>query len=329
MDYVELKEGVRVSRFSLGTWAFSGAAIWGENEESDSIRTIRMAVDNGVNLLDTAAAYGDGASEVVLGKAVKGIRDKVMIATKAVAADLAYDRVIASCEASLERLGVDCIDLYQIHWPSRVVPMEETLRAFERLKSDGKVAHMGVCNFGVRCLGGVAGVGVLTDQLPYNILWRQIEHGVTDAAKAADISIWPYCPLGQGLLTGKFKTVEDVPLARRQTRYYSGEWKAGRHSDTGFEKEIFGFLADLGKIADETGYSMAALSLSWLRSRPGVGSVLIGARSEAQLADNLKTFGTVVPTDVLARVSALSDALKPHMGENADMWENADGGRVY
>ncbi len=157
MEYVELRKGLNVSKFALGTWAFSGAAIWGPNEEDESIRTIRMAVDLGVNFLDTATAYGDSVSETVLGKAIKGIRDKVVLATKVVAAELAYDDVIASCEGSLQRMGVDCIDLFQIHWPNQDIPMDETLRAFDKLKADGKIKYMGVCNFGVQCLDQIKG----------------------------------------------------------------------------------------------------------------------------------------------------------------------------
>ncbi len=322
MEYVELRKGLKVSKFALGTWAFSGAAIWGPNEEDESIRTIRMAVDLGVNFLDTATAYGDGVSEIVLGKAVKGIREKVVLATKVVAAELAYDDVIASCEGSLQRMGVDCIDLFQIHWPNQDIPMEETLRAFDKLKADGKIQHMGVCNFGVQCLDQIKGYGAVTNQLPYNILWRQIEHGISQASQADNVSLWPYCPLAQGLLTGKFASVEDVPLARRQTRYYSSEWKAGRHTDAGFEKEIFGFLGKLRKVAEQSGFSMETLSLVWLKNQPGVGSVLIGARSEKQLRENVAAFDASVPADVMAEVSRLSDELKPQMGTNPDMWQS-------
>lgn len=327
MDFSELRNGMKVSRFSLGTWGFSGAAVWGPNEEDESIRTIRLAIDLGVNFLDTAAIYGAGKAETILGKAIKGMRDKAIIATKVLAADLGYDSVIRCCESSMERLGVDYIDIYQIHWPSPTIPAEETLRAFDKLKADGKIGAMGVCNFGPKYIGEFGKHDIVTSQLPYNLLWRQVEAGAVPDAIADGMSIWPYCPLAQGLLTGKFTTVDDVPPGRRQTRYYSSEWKQGKHTDPGFEKEIFAFLGELRTLSEATGYSMAAMALAFLKTRPGVGSVLVGARSEAQLRQNLETFETTVPDDVMSQVMRLSDALKPKMGTNADMWFS--DGRIY
>lgn len=329
MDYVDIGLDRKVSRFSLGTWSFSGAKIWGPSEEEDSIRTIRLAVDLGINLLDTAQKYGDGVSEAVLGKAVKGIRDKVLLATKVHIASLGYDDVIAECERSLARLGTDYLDIYQIHWASKVIPFEETLGAFEKLKNDGKVRAIGVCNFGVKSIAAAAGHTIVTNQLPYNLIWRQVEDEIVPASVKSGMSIWPYCPLAQGLLTGKFKSVEDVPLGRRETRYYSSEWKQGSHSDPGFEKEIFAFLADLRQLAATSGYAMSALALAFLKTRPGVGSVLIGARNETQLRENLATFEATVPDDLLGEVVRLADVLKPKMGTNPDMWQSADGGRYF
>ena len=327
MDFVELRNGLKVSRLSLGTWGFSGAAVWGPNEEGESIRTIRLAMELGVNFFDTAAIYGGGAAETILGKAIKGVRDNVVIATKVLAADLGYDNVIARCESSMERLGVDYIDLYQIHWPNPAIPFDETLRAFDKLKADGKIGAMGVCNFGATLVNGFAGHGLVTSQLPYNLLWRQVEDGAIPAAMADGMSIWPYCPLAQGLLTGKFRSIDDVPLARRQTRYYSSEWKQGKHTDAGFEKEIFPFVGELVALSEKTGYSVAAMALTFLKTRPGVGSVLVGSRNETQLRQNLETFETVVPGDVMDEVVRLSNALKPRMGTNADMWFS--DGRIY
>ncbi len=328
MDYVEMLNGMKASRYSLGTWGFSGAAVWGPNEEDESISTIRLAVDLGVNLFDTAAMYGNGLAETILGKAIQGLRDRVYVATKVRIGKLRYDEVIQECEDSLRRLGIEHIDLYQIHWPDPVVPLEETLRAFDKLKADGKIGAMGVCNFGPQCVAACKGRGAVANQLPYNLLWRQVEDVIIPDSIAAGMSIWPYCPLAQGLLTGKFHSVEDVPLNRRQTRYYSSDWKQGRHSDPGFEREIFAFLAELNALSGETGYGMAAMALAFLKTRPGVRSVLVGARNEKQLRDNLATFATVIPDDVMAKVLRLSDALKPKMGVNPDMWVSENGGRL-
>ena len=331
MEFAVLKAvGFKVSKFALGTWSFSGSKNWGPNDEKESIDTIHMALDAGVNILDTAPKYNDGAAEVILGKAIKGRRDKVIVATKAYSDELTVEALARACEASLKRLGTDYIDLYQIHWPSRTIPIAgETMPAFEKLKEAGKVRAIGVCNFGVKCVEGTKGHAVATNQLPYSLLWRQIEDEIVPGCQAQDISIWPYCPLAQGLLTGKFKQVEDVPLPRRSVRFYSGAWKQGLHSDGGFEKEIFEFLPKLQAVADKAGLPMAALALSFCRQRPGVDSVLVGARSRQQLQENLKIFDTPVPPEILAEAIRLSDELKPKMGKNPDLWQSENGGRFF
>ncbi|MDR2392372.1 MAG: aldo/keto reductase, partial [Planctomycetota bacterium] len=312
MEYAVLKTvGFKVSRFALGTWSFSGSKNWGPNDEKESVETIHMAIDSGVNFIDTAPKYNDGAAEIILGKAVKGRRDRIVVATKAYSDELTSAGMAQACEASLKRLGTDYIDLYQVHWPSRNVPFAETMGAFEKLKKEGKIRAIGVCNYGVACIDGLKGHAVAANQLPYNLLWRQVEDEIIPKSMGQGISIWPYCPLAQGLLTGKYTSVEDVPLARRETRFYSGTWNQGRHNDTGFEQEIFGFLPRLQKAADKAGQPMAALALAFLRNRPGVDSVLIGARSRQQFRDNLAMFDAQVSPDDLAEVVRLSDELKP------------------
>ena len=320
---------IEIPRLSLGTWAFSGAKIWGANEEADSIKTVHAALDAGVTLLDTAEKYGDGKSEEVLGKAVKDRRDRAIVATKVYTDALHYDDVIAHCDASLKRLDTDYIDLYQIHWPSREIPHDETFRAFEDLKRAGKVRAIGVCNYGPKALDEIAGRGVVTNQLPYSLIWRLVEKGIVQKSVDNNIAVWAYSPLAQGLLTGKFRSIDDVPLGRRETRFYSGKWQQGRHNDVGFEDEIFAFLDIFAKFCEETGYPMSTLALAFLKKAPGVGSILVGARNTAQLEQNLAAFNADVPDDVVARMVALSEDLKACMGDNADLWENRDGGRRY
>ena len=288
MDYFELgKDRVRASRLALGTWAFSGAKLWGDNPEEDSIRTIHMALERGVNLIDTADRYGDGFAERVLGKALRGRRQDAVVATKVYTDKLGYDDVLRCCEDSLRRLETDRIDLYQIHWPSREIPLEETFRAFETLKRDGKVREIGVCNFGKEDLAAAAAYGVALNQLPYSLVWRVIEREILPACRVHSVPVWAYVPLGQGLLSGKYRTIDDVPLHRRETRLYSSAWAQGKHSDPGFEAELFALLDALRVLSDESGCTMAELALSFLKSRDGLAAILLGARSEAQLEQNL------------------------------------------
>ena len=330
MDYVGLKDtDMKVSRLSFGTWSLSGSKNWGPNDEKESMDVINLAIDLGINFIDTAAKYNDGVAEQIVGKAIKNRRSEVILGTKVHTALLGYDDVLKECEGSLERLGTDYLDLYQIHWPSRTIPADETMRAFEKLKSDGKIRAIGICNSGAGAIASFAEHNVVTNQLPYSLIWRQIETGVIPAARRAGMLVWAYCPLAQGLLTGKFRTVEDVPLPRRETRFYSGAWKQGLHNDTGFEKEIFAFLPRLQALADKAGVGMATLALQYLKTNPDVGSVLIGARNGDQLRENLKMFEAAVPAAIMDEVRALSDELKPKMGTNPDLWQDKDGGRFF
>ena len=330
MEYLKLQNAdFEIPKLSLGTWAFSGAKIWGANEEKDSIDTIHAALDAGITLLDTAEKYGDGKSEEVLGKAVKDRRDKAIVATKVYSDCLHYDDVIAHCEASLKRLDTDYIDLYQIHWPNPEIPQEETFRAFEKLKQDGKVRSAGVCNYAQKGLEEIKDYGAVTNQLPYSLIWRLVEKGIVQKSKENGIAVWAYSPLAQGLLTGKFRSIDDVPMGRRETRFYSGKWQQGRHNDVGFEKEIFAFLDVFADLCTETGYPMATLALAFLKNADGVGSILMGARNVGQLEQNLNAFNTDVPDDVIRQITDLSEGLKAAMGDNADLWENRNGGRMY
>lgn len=331
MEYFKLYDSeLTFSRMAMGTWGFSGVKLWGESDDNVAIRTISAAIDAGVTVFDTAARYGDGRSEEVLGRAVKGKRDRVVICDKVHTAFLGYDDVISQCEASLKRLGTDYIDIFQIHWPSKEIPLEETVAAYEKLKRDGKIREIGVCNFGPRCIRDIRGHRVVTNQLPYSLIWRLIEkNDVLQKSVDSHMTVWAYCPLGQGLLTGKYRSIDDVPMGRRGTRFYNGAWKQGRHSDGGFETEIFAFLDRLRLVVDETGIPMAALALAFLKAQKHVSSVLIGSRTPQQLAQNLASFETEVPQEVVLRITRLSEDLKASMGTNADLWENEDGGRMF
>lgn len=329
------KQNLTIPRLSLGTWVFSGTRVWGETDTDESVATIHAALDRGMNLLDTAEGYGNGKSEEVVGLAIHDRRSRVLLASKVLAANMSADALIASCELSLKRLGTDYLDIYQLHWPSRTIPMEETVGALNKLVAQGKVRHVSVCNFNDHFLSRyaeVAGQKPLMNQLPYNAAWRMAERFMPEdaAAAAADDNtlrpVWAYSPLAQGLLTGKFRTLEDVPLYRRDNRMYSSAYQLGRHNGNGYERQIFDFLAELLAIQERTGISVSALSLNFLRSRKSVASILVGCRSRKQLTDNLRAFEAVVPTEVMEEVDARSLRLKGLMGPNPDLWEGTDDG---
>ncbi len=329
MDYFRLKDSdIRFSRLALGTWGFSGAKVWGPNDDEVSINTIHMALDNGVTAFDTSERYGDGHAEEILGKAMKGRRDKVLVCAKVRFPH--HDEIISHCESSLKRLGTDYIDVYQAHWPFKDVPMEETMGAFEELKAAGKIREIGVCNFGPGALEASKEHKIVTNQLPYSLLWRVIEkNGTIDRSVELGMSIWAYVPLAQGLLSGKYLRLEEVPVNRRATRFYDSKWQQGRHSDGGFEDIIFPFLNKLKAVCDESGYSMIEVAFAFLKRNPAISSILVGVRDQSQLKMNLEAFKREVPKDVVDAATRLSEPLKEAMGDNADLWENQDGGRIF
>ncbi len=329
MDYTTLCGGeLKVSRLSLGTWAFSGAKIWGESDEQAAINTVHCALDAGINLIDTAEKYGDGKSEEVVGRALEGHRSQAVLATKVYTDALHYDDVIAHCDASLKRLKTDYIDIYQIHWPNPDIPAEETFRAFEDLKKAGKIRFASVCNAGENCITELQQYGVAMNQLPYSLVWRVAEKKIIPATEKAGVYVWAYSPLAQGLLTGKFRSIDDVPMGRRETRFYSGAWKQGRHNDPGFEKEIFAFLDTLADFCEENNCKMAEVAMNFLKAQERVGSILVGARSVQQLEQNIGSFESVMDAAALEDIVRRSDDLKAVMGDNADLWQG-DGGRFY
>lgn len=322
------KSGIMVSGLALGTWAYSGATVWGESDNKAAIETIHCALERGVNLIDTADRYGNGKSEEVVGEALKDRRDKAVLATKVYTDKLRYDDVIASCEASLKRLQTDYIDLYQIHWPNPEVPAEETFRAFEDLKKAGKIRIAGVCNAGVTFSAQLAGYEVAMNQLPYSLIWRVAEKKIIPASMAAGIPVCAYSPLAQGLLTGKFRRIEDVPVGRRETRFYKSTWTPCRHTDNGYEDEIFAFIDVLMAFCEKNGLKPTEVAMSFLKRRPEVQTVLVGARSIRQLEQNIAAYEKAIPDSLMDEIEKASDPLKEIMGDNADMWVG-DGGRFF
>lgn len=317
----------KVSDLSLGTWTFSGAKVWGACDETEAIQTVHDALDYGINLVDTAEGYGDGQAELILGKAIRDRRHKVVLASKVLRNKINYDDLILSCENSLKRLQTDYIDIFQIHWPNTDISPEDTFRAFERLKKDGKILNVGVCNHGNGALQLIEQYDIVTNQMPYSLLWRVTEQYFGSVMEEKEIMLWAYSPLAQGLLTGKYKALEDVPIHKRTTRMYDSKWGAGRHTDHGFEEEIFLFLEELFCLCSKSGYSMSSIALNFLKLQKHVGSVLVGARTRKQLEENRIAFETIVPIEIMEQVLQLSDKLKPKLGNNADLWENSYNGK--
>jgi myo-inositol catabolism protein IolS len=317
------KSDLLVSVVAMGCWALAGDATWGPQAEADSVATVHAALDAGVSLFDTAEGYGGGDSETMLGRALAGRRHEAVIATKVSRANLSAAEVQQACENSLRRLQTDYVDLYQIHWPSRTVPLAETLEALDRLREQGKVRAIGVCNFGVLDLSDLLAIGwAETNQLPYNLLWRAVEYEIRQKCVDEGIGILCYSALAQGLLTGKFSSPDEVPEGRARTRLFSVEWPQARHGEPGCEREVFAALEQIRYICTEIGQPMATVALAWLLHQPGVTSVIAGARRPDQIRQTVQAVDLALMPEILARLTEATEEVKHIIGPNPDMWQS-------
>lgn len=322
MQYQMLGQSdLHVSTYALGCWPFAGGRVWGDQDDAASIATVHAALDAGINFFDTAEAYEAGTSERVLGQALLGRRDKAIIATKVAPNHLAAADVFAACEQSLRYLQTDYIDLYLIHWPNWKIPLAETVGALEKLKQQGKIRAIGVCNFGVQDLTEILQLHpIVTNQLPYSLLWRVIEREILPACLANHVGLMCYSPLAQGLLTGRYTGAAEVPAGLARTRYYASSRSDGAHGEAGCEDEVFAALAEIRQMADEIGQPMAALSLAWLRQQAGVNTILIGARTPEELQLNLPSLDLQLSPAVVQALNQATEPVKEKLGNNPDMW---------
>ena len=313
MEYRTLgRSGLKVSCMSLGTNAFGGRA-----DEASSIAVVHAALDAGVNLIDTADIYTGGESERIIGKALKGRRSQAVLATKVFNrmgpgpndAGLSRGHILDAVDASLRRLDLDYIDLYQLHDWDPGTPLEETLRTLDDLVRWGKVRYVGCSNFAawqmVKALGIAEREGLarfISSQPEYSPVNREIERELIPAGLAEGVGQLVYFPLAGGLLTGKYRQGEALPEGSRaltQGSRFVSRWLTERN---------FALAGHLAGIAAEAGVSLTHLTLAWVMAKPGVTSAIVGATKVPQLLDNLGACEVRLGAEVLAQVDATSAA---------------------
>ena len=310
-----------ISAVTLGCMTFTGDSNWGAQDEKDSIETVRAALDAGITSFDTAESYANGYTESLLGKALGDDRKKVTIFSKAAPDHLRRDDLIKACEQSLTRLGTDYIDLYQIHWPSREIPLDETIDAMLTLKKQGKIREIGVSNFGTCDLDDIIGFGcTVSDQLAYNMLFRGIEYSIVPKCIENNIGILTYSSLAQGLLSGKYKTAESFPEGRARTKVFSKKHPGVRHGGDGCEEIAFKAIDDIRNICAEIGEDMADVALAWSLAQPGITSVIAGGRTGAQALQNAKGADIKLSGDIVSRLCKATNSVKEFLGDDADPW---------
>lgn len=339
--------GLRLPVVGLGCWAFGGGEYWGAQSQDDVDQVVHAALDLGITYFDSAEAYNGGASETSLGLALRGRRDRALVGTKVNPSHAEPATLRAHCEASLRRLGTDWIDLYMVHWPlnpsairhftddaaliARPPALGPALETLETLKREGKLRHWGVSNFGVRQLEEVAALGFrpAADELAYNLLMRGIEAEVLPWCRAHGVGVLGYSALMQGLLSGKFTSIDELPPARTRTRHFAGTRKGSRHGGPGVEPEVLAAVQEISTVAAERGVAMGDLAIAWAVANPAVTCTIVGCRNRRQLEENVRALSTVLPPEVKTRLDRATDTVLSRLGPHIDYYQSVEESRSF
>ncbi len=289
----------RSSVLGLGCWVFGGVN-WGVQSDNDSLDAIKAGYDKGITHFDTAQSYGKGHSEELLGRALKGVREKVFIASKMMFTQ--KEKVEASISASLKRLRTDYIDLFYIHWPKKNADLEAMMEGMVRAREKGLIRGIGVSNFSIEQMERLLKVGQIdANQFCYNLLWRWPEHNLIPFCIQNGISIVTYSSIAQGILTGKFG---------KEIEFSSGDH---RKDTVLFEKELWPVVYDgverLKEIAALSGRSLLDLAIRWILARQGVSTVLVGARNSSQVQLNVKSLDGQIDDKILDELTQASNLI--------------------
>jgi aryl-alcohol dehydrogenase-like predicted oxidoreductase len=304
--------GLEISRVGFGAWAIGGGGWefgWGPQQDDESIAAIHRALELGVNWIDTAAAYGFGRSEEIVGRALRGLPERPYVFTKSSLLDdgtrhvrhvLKRDSILREAEGSLQRLGVDAIDLYQIHWPNPDEDIEEGWAAMAALKERGLVRHIGVSNFDVRQLRRIQSIApVETLQPPYSLIDRAAEAEVLPFAEREGIGVIVYSPMGSGLLTGgitreRIAAMPDDDWRKTDPRFT--EPQLTRH---------LALAARLRTVADRHNVSPGAVAVAWTLRNPAVDGAITGFRRPDQVDPVVAAAGLELTGQDLAEINAV------------------------
>jgi aryl-alcohol dehydrogenase-like predicted oxidoreductase len=320
MEYRQLgASGFRVPVLSFGTGTFGGKgelfSAWGNTDVAEAKRLVDVCLDAGLNMFDSADIYSDGIAESVLGEAIKGRRDRVLISTKATfrsgqdANDVGSSRfhLLKACNAALKRLGTDYIDLFQLHGFDAITPVEETLSTLDDLVRAGKIRYVGASNFSgwhlMKSLAVADRYGYpryIANQAYYSLIGRDYEWELMPLGLDQGVGAVVWSPLGWGRLTGKIRRGEPLPATSRLH-------KTGDIGPQVQDEYLYRVVDALDEIAKETGKSVPQIALNWLLQRPTVSNVVIGARNEEQLKQNLGAVGWNLTKEQVAKLDAASD----------------------
>ena len=320
MEYIQLSgTDIKTSEIGLGTWAIGGW-MWGGTEEKSAIEAIHAALDKGINLIDTAPVYGFGTSEKITGKALKDSpvpRDKIVLATKValdwkdeqVFRNASADRINKEIEDSLERLQTDYVDLYQVHWPDHNTSVEETAKALQKLKDQGKIRAIGVSNFDTNQIEEFRKYADLSSvQPPYNLFERDIEKDVLPYCEKNNLTTLLYSSLCRGLLTGKMKpdsSWEGDDLRNADPKYQSPR----------YEQYLYAVQKLDDYVRTHHGKRVIHLAIRWILQQPGANIPLWGSRKPSQLDALDEVYGWQLSEDDMKAIDdILAKTIKDPVG---------------
>lgn len=297
---------LEITPIILGTWGIGGPPFWSERDMATSFRTIRKALDLGINMIDTAPAYGFGKAEEVIGKAIIGKRDAVVIATKCglrwkgetlaeLYRDLSPESIREEVEQSLRRMNIDKIDLYQIHWPDPNTPLEATMSTMARLQEEGKIVEIGVSNFDEALLEEAGKYAKIVSLQPkYNMLERDIESGLLPWCRQREIGVIAYSPLASGALSGKY--TKDSKFSDWRGKGDVGVFREENWS-AAMEK-----VEKLQEVAEDFGFLLPQMALRWVIEQPGISGAIVGANIPEDIEDTARCLELRMPEDVMEAI---------------------------
>jgi len=309
--------GIRISPVLMGTWQ-AGKTMWTGIDDVETQKAIRAAYDAGINAFDTAEVYGNGHSERILGKALAGVRDRVVIMTKVFSNHLKYNQVIKACERSLKNLQTDYIDLYQVHWPpgsfgQAAVPMQETMEALVDLTRQGKIRAIGVSNFNRQQLESAAQhAAIVSLQSPYSLFWRHVEADAAGFCRKNGLSILAYSPMAQGVLTGRFGP---------DHKFEKGDHRSSnRLFHPPLSQHVQAALEQFKPIAAAKGVSMGQLALAWAVAQPNTCAIA-GARNARQAEENAAAAHIRLSPEEIQALHQISITVTAHLDDNPVLWK--------
>ncbi|MFC1480049.1 aldo/keto reductase [Candidatus Omnitrophota bacterium] len=309
---------MEISAITLGSWVFGGDC-WGEVKDSESVRVVQDAIEKGINFIDTAPIYGSGRSEEIIGRALQHKPGRVMIATKcglqqkgsSIRPNLSAPFIREEVDASLRRLGVETIDLYQCHWPDPNTSLEETFGELKRLAEEGKIRHIGVSNFGRDLLRRALLVApIVSNQVQYSLFDRAPEEDLIPFCKEKGISVLSYGSLGGGILTGKYKEPPAFPKGDVRAFFY-------QYYREPFWSKAKGLVSVLEGIAGKHKVPASHVAINWVLTSREVASCIVGCRTPEQLEQNVKAADWELTEDELTKIQAEYDRIfsKPFPSE--------------